>query len=264
MRSDTVAEAFIEQLHDHVRAHFPDQCNEGPHPSVNPVVVALPNGSEVMRHFKSFVPRPSNPQSERDRRYVVSSSAPEPDPVVAELAQVVLETLTPDLKIPHTGWATASISLGEAQIPIEFAYEGIDVPARFRFTDGSEHATPLPASASSEHRRPLDSGPALLEPITAQELANIEPILQELWKALDRDTLSPAQRHQIVAMGKLIEVEQRAAELGETERWKLIGPIRAALKYLAKEAPRDALAWWKLAELLEKIEWSTLAGELPL
>lgn len=42
------------------------------------------------------------------------------------------------------------------------------------------------------------------------------------------------------------------------------GTVRAALKYLARDAPRDALAWWKLIDLLEKINWPNVARHLPV
>ncbi len=125
------------------------------------------------------------------------------------------------------------------------------------FTDGSDRSLP-------ELNLTRDSGQMLLLPVTADEIAGIEPILAELWSAVDNEDLTEVQRAQIVTMANLIQAEQRAAVPGETTRWKLVGTVRAALKYLAKEAPRDALAWWKLAELLEKIDWSTLASELPL
>ena len=109
----------------------------------------------------------------------------------------------------------------------------------------------------------MDAGVALLKPIGKKELATVEPILAQLWRALDAEWLTEPQQAQILAMAKLLEGQALDAIPGETERWKIVGPLRAILKYLAKELPRDALAWWKLIELLQQIEWVALASELP-
>lgn len=108
-----------------------------------------------------------------------------------------------------------------------------------------------------------DIGVALLAPLSTPEFASIETILSELWKALDQDGLSEVHQAQIVAMAELIKIAQLEAVPGETPRWKVVGTVRAALRYLAKDVPKDALAWWKLIELLEQIDWTTIAGELP-
>ena len=109
-----------------------------------------------------------------------------------------------------------------------------------------------------------DAGPALLEPISAEEIAGTEPILAELWRAIDNDELTDGQRAQIQAMAELLKAQRIEMIPGQTERWKLVGPMRSVLRYLMKEAPRDVLAWWKVAELLAKINWSTLASMLPV
>jgi hypothetical protein len=109
---------------------------------------------------------------------------------------------------------------------------------------------------------PLDTGPALLEPVTQRELAGLEPILAELWRAIGDEDLAEVHRVQIIAMAELLKAQQVAATPGITERWKLVGPIRAALAYLLKEVPKDVLAWWKLIELLQKIDWNTVAHHL--
>lgn len=111
---------------------------------------------------------------------------------------------------------------------------------------------------------PLDNGALLLQAITVRELAGIEPILAELWKALDSDLLSEVQQHQLRSMAELIKEQVQEAEPGKTERWKIIGPIRSALRYLATGVPRDALAWWKLIDLLQKIDWPNVAHHLQL
>ena len=109
----------------------------------------------------------------------------------------------------------------------------------------------------------LDSGDALLQPITLREFAGIEPILHELWRAAANDELDEAQRLQISALARMLEHERSAIEPTKTERWRFIGALKATLRYLARELPMSVLAWWKIAELLVDIEWSTLASELP-
>ena len=109
----------------------------------------------------------------------------------------------------------------------------------------------------------LDSGNALLQPITHREFAGIEPILKELWQAAANDELDEAQRLQISALARMLERERSALEPTKTERWRFIGALKSTLRYLASEFPKNALAWWKIAELLVDIEWSTLASELP-
>ena len=108
-----------------------------------------------------------------------------------------------------------------------------------------------------------DSGLSLLEPISVEEIAGIEPILEELWQAVHCKELTEAQQVQIHVMAELLKAQQMEMIPGQTERWKLVGPLRSILRYLLKEAPRDALAWWKFIELLNKINWSTLANMIP-
>ena len=110
---------------------------------------------------------------------------------------------------------------------------------------------------------PTDSGASLLDPISSREVATIEPLLGELWSAMDQNSLSEIHQAQILAMAELIKAAQLETVPGETQRWKLVGTVRAALRYLAKEVPRDALAWWKLVELLNDVDWTTIASELP-
>lgn len=183
------------------------------------------------------------------------------------LVDAVLDAITPEIDIPHTGWVDVHVGgLENVGYNIRFAFEGIDGPSRLRFDDNSElfaHSASQYGDEERDRIEPLDDGPRLLEPITAVELAGLEPVLAQLWLAIDNQALTAAQQHQIMAMAELLKAQQLAAQPGQTERWKLVGPLRAVLTYLAKEAPRDALAWWKLAELLHQIDWSTLAGELP-
>ncbi len=110
----------------------------------------------------------------------------------------------------------------------------------------------------------LDAGPSLLEPITSKELSGTEKILDELWQAIDNDELTETQRTQIIAMAELIQAQRRSTTPDETERWKLIGTIRAALTFLATVLPARVLNWVGIVKLLHDIDWSTLAGQLPL
>lgn len=38
--------------------------------------------------------------------------------------------------------------------------------------------------------------------------------------------------------------------------------MRSALQYLATGIPRDALAWWKLIDLLKDIDWQNVARHI--
>lgn len=109
----------------------------------------------------------------------------------------------------------------------------------------------------------LDSGDALLQPITHKELAGIEPILAELWRAAAHGELNEEQQSQIRALARMLEHERAAIEPTKTERWRIIGALKSTFRYLAREFPTSVLAWWKITELLLDIDWSTLAGELP-
>ena len=109
----------------------------------------------------------------------------------------------------------------------------------------------------------LDSGYALLQPITLREFAGIEPILKELWRAAASDELDDEQCFQISALALMLEHERSAIEPTKTERWRFIGALRSTLRYLAHGFPMSVMAWWKIAELLLDIDWSTLANEVP-
>lgn len=109
----------------------------------------------------------------------------------------------------------------------------------------------------------LDAGPALLEPITETELAGIELVLAELWRAIDSGTLSETQQYQIIAMAKLLQREQQAADPGKTERAGLVVAVRAVLRFVAQELPPDMLRWARLIEWLDRVGWSTIAASLP-
>jgi len=102
---------------------------------------------------------------------------------------------------------------------------------------------------------PVDVGVALLQPISEREYGQVERLLQHLWDAAANEALTASQEQQILAIAKLIEDQQRDTIPGETERWKLVGVVRGGLSYLAREAPKDILAWWKIGELLAEIDW---------
>ena len=132
-------------------------------------------------------------------------------------------------------------------------------PVRIEFEDHTALEVPsgtLPGPG-------LDTGPALLEPITKSELAGIELVLAELWRAIDNDALSETQQHQIIAMATLLKGEQQATEPGTTERAGLVGTLRAVLRFFLQEFPADVLVWTRLVELLDGIGWSTIAASLP-
>lgn len=136
-------------------------------------------------------------------------------------------------------------------------------PQRLRFSDGSDLDVSFLGNSGSvrpirDDTEPVDIGVALLEPITDREYGQIERVLQVLWDAAATESLTAAQEAQILAIARLIEDQHRDTTPGRTERWKLVGPLRAGLRYLSKELPKDALAWWKLTELLIEIDWSNV------
>ncbi len=234
------------------------------------ILVGVPVGSGDLHNDASKLQRILHAGGGHEVTYVVEGFGVHEQTVdVRELREALTKTMGKlaasnshdrddfDLDVTLRPHAPDTVDELSARVTI---YRGSESPPmRFDFADGSSR------ELRAESPRPArDVGRALLEPITPEEHAGVEPILGELWAAVDAGGLTTGQRHQILAMAELIKAQHLAAEPGETERWKLVGPIRAALKYLAKEAPRDALAWWKLIELLEKINWSTLAGELPL
>lgn len=161
-------------------------------------------------------------------------------------------------------WTVRFSDADEEQV-FEFEeYEDRDREQSLEFGDGSSLGElNLMLGEDNPELQPRDLGLKLLDPVTPEELRAIEPLIAELWAALDSGSLSDIQRSQIVAMAELIKAEQLASVPGETARWELVGTVRSALRYLAKDVPRDALAWWKLIELLEKIDWTTIAGQLP-
>ena len=156
------------------------------------------------------------------------------------------------VKVLTSPWITANV---------ERALD--ESPERLVFDDGSELA--VGAFGNSRSIRPIendadpvDIGVALLEPVTDREYGQIEKLLQYLWEAAAAESLTAAQEAQILAIAQLIEEQHRDTTPGETERWKLVGVVRGGLRYLAKEAPKDALAWWKIAELMAEVNWTNI------
>ena len=83
--------------------------------------------------------------------------------------------------------------------------------------------------------------------------------LASLWRALDHGTLSPVQTHQIRAMARLLEDQRPASAPAGAVRWRLARLVRAILR----RVPRVLLALWRIADLLDKIGWPTIAAALP-
>lgn len=128
------------------------------------------------------------------------------------------------------------------------------------FPDGSTLAL---AGKDEDERTALDDGPALLDPITLGEFRAVEGVLAVLRDAISSGDLTDRQEALIRAMFDLVRSEHLDTVPDVTKRHHLVGVVGGALKYTAKEVPKDALAWWKLIELLQKIDWHTIAGSLP-
>jgi hypothetical protein len=154
------------------------------------------------------------------------------------------------MKVLTNPWITANV---------ERALD--ETPERLVFDDGSNLAIESLGNSRSirpiqDDPDPVDVGGALLEPVTDREFGQIETLLQHLWDAAANESLTAGQEAQILAIAQLIEDQHRDTTPGETERWKLVGVVRGGLRYLAKEAPKDVLAWWKIAELLAEVNWT--------
>lgn len=111
---------------------------------------------------------------------------------------------------------------------------------------------------------PLDTGSALLEPITRREYEGVEAVLSTLWEAVASGDLSDGHRAQIQALAEVIASEHRDTEPGHTPRWRLVGVVRSTIRYLAKaDLPRNALAWKALLDVLVKVDWPNVAALVP-
>lgn len=87
------------------------------------------------------------------------------------------------------------------------------------------------------------------------EYANIERLVAVLIDAAAVGALTERQQLKILAIARLIETTRNETTPEATERWRLVGAVRASLSYLRKDLPRDALAWTKLREILEENGW---------
>lgn len=128
---------------------------------------------------------------------------------------------------------------------------------RIVFRDGS--ALELPSTISST----LDAGAALLEPITVREYASIESVLDQLWKAIDDGQLDDHHRLQLRAMYDVLFEDHRDSVPGDTPRHRLVGTVRSLALMSNQEGIRAALAWWKIAEVCQGIDWHTVARMFP-
>lgn len=63
-------------------------------------------------------------------------------------------------------------------------------------------------------------------------------------------------------MAELIRQSQVDVEVGKTQRWQSVGPVRTALRVLAKDVPVALVAWGTVIETLRKVRWSELAQGL--
>lgn len=131
------------------------------------------------------------------------------------------------------------------------------------FADGSQISTAeFPRDKGDADA--VDEGLALLEPITKAEHVAVERILSVLGEAALVRGLSEWQESQILLIADLIRAARNDAVPEETQRWRLIGLVLRGLRYLAREGPKDALAWWKLAEILGEIDWHNVVKALSV
>ena len=112
-------------------------------------------------------------------------------------------------------------------------------------------------------RPAVDEGLALLEPITQPEHAATERILNLLGEARASGRLTGWQEDQIVLMADLIRASREEAVPDETERWKVVGVVGGALRYLARELPDDVVKWGAAGVILTNVDWHALARALP-
>jgi hypothetical protein len=157
----------------------------------------------------------------------------------------------------------AVVSIGRRSWPVSASLRSDGRTAHLRFTDGSHFSVRDPGATPDESPEPLDVGISLLEPVTVRELRGVEQIIGQLWASVEEAALTETQEAQIILMADLIKAQQVSSNAGQTPRWQIVGAVRSALTYLVREAPKDALAWWKLAELLARIDWHNLAQALP-
>ena len=110
----------------------------------------------------------------------------------------------------------------------------------------------------------LDTGTALLQPISLKEFRGTELILAELWQAIENDELSDTQEYQVIAMAKLLDSERRATVPKDTERWVLVALFQAVIKCLLELITKSASLWPKILEILHAIDWESTSALLSL
>lgn len=97
-----------------------------------------------------------------------------------------------------------------------------------------------------------------MEPITVAEFTGIERLLVELERLVDAGDLTGREEQRVHAMSAFIRDAHSETEPGVTPRWRLVGPVRAALRYVVRDLPRDGLALIKFVELLGDIGWTNI------
>lgn len=189
------------------------------------------------------------------------------------------------LDIPKTGWLPAVVGINGEDYQVDVALQGNGGGVRLRFADGSERSLdpqnvrPYPVDDASDvedglsegdslpdngarFQRALDRGLALLEPITVEEVGNVEALVAELYKAYALDSINPIHAEKIRELAELLHEVARDAVPGETPRWQLIGVVGAILRKLFRSPFRDALALTQLLQILAKIRWIDLYNDL--
>ena len=164
------------------------------------------------------------------------------------------------VEIDYNEDSLAIRSQGQTQ---EFAIADVDSAAVY----AADMVKPPSDQGRQEHDSgpvALDTGPALLEPMTLKEFHGTESILSELWQAIDNDELSGTQQHQVIAMAELLDSQRRSTAPNSTERWILIALFRALFTYLLEHFPQVVSLWEKLVEILHEIGWMVTAGLLPI
>jgi hypothetical protein len=194
-------------------------------------------------------PRDAELQLSRDGRNAVVAHGPvEPEDFLrTSFTSVLAGPDTPEDWIVETAAALWEV---DASINADG-----DVELRF-----SDESIVLLGRTSSSAR---DAGLRLLEPITATERGAIERILTILGEAQQAGSLTPWQEHQIILMADLIRTARDEAVPEVTERWKVVGVVGGALRYLARELPEDVVKWAAAGVVLSNIDWNNLAAALP-
>lgn len=120
-------------------------------------------------------------------------------------------------------------------------------------------AVALAADETQYVAESLDTGQALLQPISRLEFSHIETVLSELQRAHDAGDLTEREQLQIIAIADAIRVARRGSVPNSTPRWKLVGAVGGGLIYLFEKFPSGVVKWIELAEKLDAMGWSELA-----